>query len=193
MRFTSIIALVLLSGLVFAASAMAGQGTEIPEWRYWWDVVWRILNFLILAFFLVKMAKQPLKEFLSGQRKAVEEEIVELEQARSQAQAELEKWLAKANNLEKELADYEQALAEVARKQQEGMLADAEAESRRIMDRARIWADQALRKARQRLAAEIVEMAGQLAVEKLQSAMTAEDRARLIQKFAEDIESSRAA
>ncbi len=193
MRFTSIITLVLLSGLVFAASAMAGQGTEIPEWRYWWDVAWKIVNFLILAFFLVKMAKQPLKEFLSGQRKAVEEEIAELEQARNQARAELEKWLAKANNLEKELADYEQALAEVARRQQESMLADAEAESARIMDRAQIWAEQALRKARQRLAAEIVEMAGQLAVEKLQSIMTAEDRARLIQKFTEDITSSRAA
>jgi len=192
-RIINVITLVLLAGLVFAASALAAQGAEVPEWRQWWDVAWKILNFLILAFFLVKMAKQPLKDFLSGQRKAVEEEIAELEEAKSKAQADLEKWLTKAGQLEKELADYEKALAEVARKQQEAMLAEAQAEGERIMDRAQIWAKQALRKARQRLATEIVELAGELAVEKLQSIMTAEDRARLIEKFTEDIKSTQAA
>lgn len=193
MRFIKVITLVLFLGLVLAASAAAAQAAEVPEWRQWWDVAWKVINFFILAFFLVKMAKQPLKEFLSGQRKAVEEEIAELEAAKAQARSDLEKWLDKAGNLEKELDAYEKALAEVARKQQENMLAEAEAESTRIMDRAQIWAEQALRKARRRLAAEIVEMAGELAVEKLRSIMTAEDRARLIEKFTEEVKSTQAA
>jgi F-type H+-transporting ATPase subunit b len=194
-RFIGLIAAgLILGGLACAHPSWAAEAQEAaPEWRQWWDLAWRIANFLILAFLIVKMAKQPLKDFLGKQRNEVAEELKALEDAKQQAIAEREQWEAKTRGLAEELSKYEKALADMAANERERMLNDARKESDRIMERARIWADQYLRRAKMRLADDILDLAAKIAGDKIQAGITPEDRAKLLADFTEKVKNTRAA
>jgi len=170
--------------------AWAAEAQEIPEWRQWWDLAWKILNFLVLAFLIVKMAKQPLKDFISNQRQAISEQLAEMEERKKEALAEQEKITQMTAGLAKELEEYQNALAETAAKEREAMLEDAESESQLIMDRASVWADQALAKAKQALAAELLELAAQMAAETIQKNINDQDRQHLFDHFNQGLKES---
>ena len=150
MRPFYLICLAIFAVLLAVDPALAATAEEIPTWRVWWDHIWRILNFLILAFFLVKMAKEPLKNFLAGQREKVARDFEKMEKAKEQAIAERQELEAKIENLADELARYEEQLAELPRpRSARTIMADTRREADLIMDRAQLWSEQALRKARQ--------------------------------------------
>ncbi len=188
MRYLTLALGTLALGLLLLSEpAWANQAHQMPTWRVWWDSIWRIVNFLVLAFLIVKVAKQPLIEFLHGQRREVAAEIEKMEQAKAAAEAERRELEAKTAGLAAEIADYEQALSDTAAREREEMLAHAERESRMILERAEVWAEQALRSARQRLTAEILEQASAIAQDKLRAAITSEDRERMFDQFTRDI------
>ena len=187
MRSFHLICLLGFAVLLAAEPALAAKTGQVSTFRMWWDQIWRIINFLILAFLLVKVAKEPVKNFLAGQREKVASDFQRMEQAKEQAVAERQELEGKINNLAEELARYEDDLAQAAAEEREVMLADARREADMIMERAQLWSGQALRKARQRLAGEILELAAELATEKMRAAITAEDQRQLIAKFSTDL------
>ena len=187
MMGATLLAVGLCWGVDPAWAEEAAQAAATPAWRAWWDAGWRVANFVILAFFLYKVGKQPLVDFLTNQRATVAENIRDMEKAKAEAEAERQELEAKTRNLARELADYEEMLSQVAQREQQTMLDDAENESRMIIDRAGIWAEQAMRRARRQLAAEMLEEATDLAREKIRKAINDQDQARFIDNFTTQI------
>ena len=176
-----IIAVLLL--LAATEPALAAGKEQIPEWRQWWDLAWKIINFLALAFVIVKMAKQPLKDFIKKQRETASENLAEMEERKKEAKAEEERIAQMTAGLAKELEDFETALGEAAANEREEMLESAQAESKLILERAEIWAEQALLQARQRLAAEMLDQAAEIAAETIQKNITDQDRDLFFDQF----------
>lgn len=176
-------ALVVLSAL----PALAGRAEAVPEWRHWWDLGWTIVNFLVLAGVIVKVARQPLKDFLRSQREAVSRELAEMEEHKKEAQAERERLQKMTANLEQELEEFERLLSEQAAKERQARLEEARAESKLVLERAELWAEQALVKARRRLAHEMLELATDMAMQKIQASITDQDQARLLEQFNQSI------
>ena len=176
-------ALVVLSAL----PALAGRAEAVPEWRHWWDLGWTIVNFLILAGVIVKVARQPLKDFLRSQREAVSRELAEMEEHKKEAQAEWERLQKMTANLEQELKEFERLLSEQAARERQARLEEARAESKLVLERAELWAEQALVKARRRLAHEMLELATDMAMQKIQASITDQDQARLLEQFNQSI------
>lgn len=169
--------------LLAAAEPALAAAEEIPEWRKWWDLAWKIINFLALAFLIVKFAKQPLKDFIKKQREAASENLAEMEERKKEAKAEQERIAQMTAGLAKELEDFQNALAETAAKDREEMLESAQTESKLILERAEIWAEQALIHAKQRLAAEMLDQATEIASETIQNNITDQDREMFFDQF----------
>ncbi|RJX28554.1 MAG: hypothetical protein C4525_16160 [Desulfarculus sp.] len=183
MKALGIIAAAALLGLLCWAEPALAAKQAPPAWKAWWDWGWRIVNFLILALLIFKMAKQPLKDFLSGQRAKVAGELEEMERIKAQAQAELKAMQEQTAGLAQELTSFEQALGAAAELERQRMFADAQQEAELILERARLGAEISLRRAKRRLAREILELAASLAEEKLKAAVTAADQSRLLGQF----------
>lgn len=179
----------LAMGLViWTVPALAGETAEkTSTFRLWWDAIWRILNFSVLVWLAYKYGKKPMMDFIKGQRNIVAEEIEAMELAKSNAIAQRKAIEAKTAGLADELADYDQALSELAAKERKKLMAEAELESKLIMERAEIWAGQALRAARAELASDILDLAGDIATDKLRAAITSEDRQRMFDQFTQEI------
>ncbi|MFZ5584849.1 MAG: hypothetical protein ACOZHQ_02855 [Thermodesulfobacteriota bacterium] len=175
------LALALLAAAEPAWAAKAQKA--LPEWRVIWNQVWKILNFLILAFLLVKLAKKPIKDFVSGQKASVAETMAVMEKAKAAALAERRAVEEKTAGLEQELARIEDYLTEQAAREREAMLAEARQEAARIIERAEMLSARALGEARRQLAAEMVEQASVIAEQTLRQAINADDRARLLDDF----------
>ena len=157
----------------------------VEEWvfRDYWDLAWKIVNFLALAFVIVKLAKEPLKDFIKKQREAASENLAEMEERKKEAKAEQERIAQMTAGLAKELEDFQNALAETAAKDREEMLESAQTESKLILERAEIWAEQALIHAKQRLAGEMLDQAAEIASETIQSNITDQDRKMFFDQF----------
>lgn len=174
---------IVIALLATADPALAAAADEIPEWRKWWDLAWKIVNFLALAFVIVKFAKQPLKDFIKKQRATASENIADMEERKKEAKAEQERIAQMTAGLAKELENFEKALSEAAVKDREEMLESAHTESKLILERAEIWAEQAILKARQRLAAEMLDQAAEIASDAIQKNITDQDRDKFFDQF----------
>lgn len=149
----------------------------------WWHLAWKIINFLILAFVIVKLAKEPLKSFIKKQGETAAENIAEMEKRKKEAKAEEERIAQMTAGLAKELEGFENALSEAAVKDREEMLESAHTESKLILERAEIWAEQAILNARQRLAAEMLDQAAEIASDTIQKNITDQDRENFFDQF----------
>lgn len=176
-----LVTVVLLVG--WAEPALASKHHVVPTWKIWWDWSWRIINFLVLAFFIYKMAKNPLKEFFSGARAKVAAELEEVNKAKAEAEAQLKLIQEKTAGMAQELADYEEALGQLAERDRQRMIDEARDASEMIMNRAKLQAEMALQEARRELTHEIVELAAELAESKLKQAVGPQDQNRLLDKF----------
>ena len=192
----AVLAIAVMLGLGVLAGLDPAWAKETKEagssFREWWDLAWRILNFLILAGLIYKLAKQPLKDFLSGQRDLVAADLEKVEQAKRDAAAEKAELEAKIRGMAEDLAQYEKNLEDMARRQSDEIMEDARHEAGMILDRAELWAGQSLKKAKADLAAEILELAAELAREKITQAISDQDRQKLFQEFAQGLEQRKA-
>ncbi|MCB2192979.1 MAG: ATP synthase F0 subunit B [Deltaproteobacteria bacterium] len=179
------LALVAVLFICWAEPALAAKQPR-PEWRFWWDWAWRIVNFLVLAFLIVKLAKKPLKEFFAGARAKVAAELEEVNKAKAEAEAQLKVIQEKTAGMAQELASYEEALGKLAERDRQRMIEEAKEASEMIMERAKLQAEMALQDARRELTKEIVELAAELAESKLKEAVDSKDQNRLLDKFAND-------
>jgi len=82
------------------ASAAATGGEESP--MAW---VWRILNFAILVFLLVKFAGKPLKNFLKQRTEMIEKSIKEAQEAKEIAKKALAEVEERLKLKDKEIAE----------------------------------------------------------------------------------------
>lgn len=169
--------------LIAGADTALAAKHAIPTWKVWWNWSWKIINFLVLAVVMYKVAKKPIKEFLSGARAKVADELEEVNKVKAEAEAQLKILQEKTAGLAQELESYEQALSEMADRERQRLMDEAREDSEMIMDRANLQAEMALQSARRELTHEIVELAAELAETKLKEAVGPQDQTRFLDKF----------
>jgi F-type H+-transporting ATPase subunit b len=152
-------------------------------WRRWWDRIWRVLNFLFLAALLVKLLREPVKKFFADQRRDREEELADLERLKAEAEAEYQRVEDKLSGLSKEIDELKAQFAERADKMKDEVLEQARFESDLILRKAQSAAEARFWVSRERLRAEIIELAATEAERIVTRAITADDQRRMIEDY----------
>lgn len=151
--------------------------------RQWWDRVWRVLNFLILAFLLIKLLREPTKKFFADQGRDRQEELEKLEAAKAAAQADYQAVQDKLSNLSQEIEELEASFSVRAERLRTEVLEQAKYESDLIVRKAQESAEARSREAQQRLREQIVDLAAAQAERILRQVITADDRLRLLEEY----------
>jgi F-type H+-transporting ATPase subunit b len=71
--FASYLICVLAALLLSGSNALAAENTH--NWRSTFDLVMRWINFGIIAFFLVKFGRKPIKDFLANRKEEIDHQI----------------------------------------------------------------------------------------------------------------------
>jgi len=170
---------------VLAGPALAASGGEGDVTK---DLLYRVLNLVLLIGVLVYFARKPIQGFFSDRRNQIRDSLDSASELCRRAESRYSKWQRKLADLEDELASIRETARERAEREREQILADARAAAERIEHDARSAVDQEVRRAKAQLRDEASELAVELAAEILREQVTTQDRERLFDEFLERIE-----
>lgn len=177
--------LIILTALLFlsagAVEVLAADGGG--GWRPTYDIIMKWVNFGILVLIFFKFARRPLKNFLSDKKneislqiKKLEDEKDRLHQRVREAETELEKNVVR-------LEELKERIVQMGERRKVEIIEDARQESRMLLESAKQKIEGRIIRARNRLRAEMIDAAAEVALEKLPGLVTEDDNQKLMEQF----------
>lgn len=181
-----IAASLVIAGLLFVpnfllAAEEAGNkwGSLLPLGRWF--------NLALVILVLVLVARKPLAAFFANRTQSIREQLEEAQKARREAEAKLAEVAERMKHLEDELRDVKAAGEKEAQEEYPRLLAAAEKDADKIIERARQEIDGMTRAAQVELKQHVAALAVQLAEEKIRNEITVEDCDRLFAQFVDQL------
>lgn len=178
------LATMLFGGVAFAAGG--GDGHSFP----WGHFAASWINFAIFAGILWKFALPPIQNFFQNRRAKLEENLKEAERLREEAEAKLAEYKNKLDALEKEREELLEEYNEQGEREKAKIIADAKKAVEKMRVDAERLIEQEVKKAiaslEQRAVDHAVDMARQMAKEKLEGK---DQQKKLVDRYVEDLES----
>lgn len=171
----SIICSVVFVSLAFGAEE-AGHGAEWKEW------LWKILNFAILVFILVKFLGKPFKNFLKQRTELIEKTLNEAREAKELAAKALAEVEERLKTKDKEIQDIISISERSARAEYDQLIRQGEEMREKVIAQAKSNIDYELKAAIDTIKAEAVEIAMELAEKKIQERLSEKEQMRLIEE-----------
>jgi len=172
-------------GAVKEDAAAHGEGSLSNEKLI--DLFWRVMNFAVLMFILVKFGAKPIGSALSGRQKGIRDELEDLEKRRDEAEKQYREFETKLGSVEKDI----DMIVEKA-------LAQAEIEKAKIIEKAELAVDDLKRSAELAIQNEIVEarrmlkddvadQAAVMAEELIVSNLKPKDQVKIIENYLDKV------
>ena len=175
----------ILTGLIMlhlsAFEVLAAENSG--DWRPIFDLVMRWVNFLILAFLLVKFSRAPVKKFFEDRKQDIADEIRVLETEKEKMLGQIEESKQKLENSQKRLSELKKSIIAQGEKIRQKIIEEAELESKMMLRSAKQKMDSRIIEARQVLKGELVDRAIALAMDLLPEKITEEDNKKFIDAF----------
>lgn len=171
--------------LVLGAATIAGASASGSEESGWtpWLLLWRVINTVALVALLVYFLKRPLVSFFVERKDHIRRDLAEALEQREASLRLLADYKEKLAGMEKELERMRVELRKAAESDSEKVMANAERMSAAMVESARITADQEVRKAREFLKNEAVELAVQMAEAMVREKISDKDRKRIVEDY----------
>ncbi|MBW2617876.1 MAG: ATP synthase F0 subunit B [Deltaproteobacteria bacterium] len=151
------------------------------------DLLYRAINFGILAAVMVILLRKPMGRMLANRNQGIKEDLENLEKRKEEAARSLEENLARLKSIEAEKDKIIQEFVAAGNAEKEKILAQAEEMAARIKEQTRASIELETEKARTQLQAEIAEKSATKAFELIQAKITPEDRDRLVNDYLDKV------
>jgi F-type H+-transporting ATPase subunit b len=172
----------LVGGLALVALAAEGQqGTS--NFRKIWMDCWRVINFLILVFFIVKVLKEPLSRFFQESARSIREKLQGSEEAYLLAQRELEEVEKQLEDLEAETLKLKTAIGEIGEKERDKIIANANQTAEHMLEKARVEAVYSVEEAKTELRRQVIDEAVKAAEDSVRKLIDQTDQERLVNEY----------
>jgi F-type H+-transporting ATPase subunit b len=172
----ALIMMLLISPQAWAADSSGG-------WRPIFDLVMRWVNFLILAFVLIKFSRMPIKKFFAGKKEEIAQEIDELEATKNRMLEQIDERRTQIENSRERLEQLKKTIVSQGEKNKLKIIADAEGEGKILLASAQKKIESRISDAREAIKAELVDDAIALAMQKLPEEITEQDNQKFIDAF----------
>ena len=152
-------------------------------WRPLFDLAMRWINFLILAFVLIKFSRAPIKKFLAGKKQDIADEIGGLETEKEEVLRQINESKKQFENSRERLSLLKKRIVTQGEKTRQKIIDEAEQESKMMLKSAKQKVDSRIVEARLLLKSELVDSAIKLATKLLPEKITEEDNQKFIDAF----------
>lgn len=169
--------------LLGSTDALAAETTK--NWRSTFDVVMRWLNFVIIAFVLVKFGRKPIKDFFANRRQEIDHQIKKYEQQKEAAEEKIAEATQMLNNSIARFEKIKMRIVEDGEKKKQQIIEGARQESRILLKGTKQRIENQIVGARNLIRSELVESAIALAEKRLPEEITAVDEQKLLDHFME--------
>ncbi len=176
------LALFCVVGIVLASSGEAG-GTK--GWVA--TDTYRVMNFTVLAVGLFLVMRKPVSKALNARIKGIEEQLVELEAKKKEAEKQLAAYNEKFATLEAEADKLIDEYIRQGNEAKERILAEAQAAAEKLEEQARRNIEHEFKQTKLKLKEEVLVKALAKAEELIKNKITAQDHEKLVEEYLEKV------
>ncbi len=180
---TTLITLLLILASCGLAAAAEGGGHHADGGVLLKDFLYRVLNFSVVVAILWYFLSKPLKNGLSGRSRDIEKALADAKKAQDEAEAKFAEYDRKLTQATEEIAEISDAIRREGELEKQKILENARVMAEQIEKDAEAAAELEVAKAKEQLQKEAVQLAVNLAEELLKKNFTKEDDARLIDEY----------
>jgi F-type H+-transporting ATPase subunit b len=173
-----------VAGFVFyllTFNAFAADGSN--AWRPTYDLIMRWVNFVILAFILVKFGKDPLLKMLGQRKKDLQKEISLAEKQKNGAEDKLQKIREQLDASSERFEEIKRRIIQQGENKKKEMIEGAKKESRILIQEAKRRMDTQILSVQKAFQAEMVEETMKIVFQKLPQYFTEKDNQKLIERY----------
>lgn len=152
------------------------------------ELIYKIINFAILAGALGFVLRKPMAEFFAGRSASIRKALEEGTAALKQSQAKLDAVEAKLNQLAAEISAFRASAEKEMQAEHQRMAEDTARDAEKILETARMRIDTATRGAKLELQAFTAQRALELAEQMIRQRLDEPARQRLVSQFIETLE-----
>ena len=174
--------LLLLAAGIAASPESVFAAAEANKWGFWLDVG-RFFNLFLVIAILVWIARKPLLNFFAGRTQGIREQLAEAQRARLEAENKLAEMESRMSRLDDEMREIKAAAEKEAKEEYNRLLAAAEQDADKIIERSRQEIEGITRAAQLELKAHVAELSVKMAEEKIRGEITEADHERIFSKF----------
>ena len=160
------------------------------SWRGTYDSVMLYVNFAILVALLIKLLKNPLRDFFGSQRNTIANELNTLTSQKQTAEANIATFREEMEVRQTRFAALHQNIIDNGEKERQEIIAAARRQASNMIDSARQRIDHRLRDAERRLRGEFIDAAMTIALTQLPDRIEPEDDHQMIDRFIHEIDKS---
>lgn len=180
--FTTFCLAFLISQPLFAGAEGAGR-----NWRPTYDAVMMCVNFVILVLILVKLLKNPIKNFFQSQRDSISQEIEHLTHQKEKTRAELDEVQKRVTAGDAHIQEVRKRLVEEGESIKEKIIENARQQSEYMLAAAQKNISNQFLEARKAFRTELIELAVSSASDKLVNEIENNDHKKLVNQFLYDL------
>ncbi len=173
--------LLILLLLFCVGSAYAAGDSLSPEKLK--DLLWRVMNFAVLMFILIKFGAKPIGAALSGRREQIKEEIEDLENKRGEAEKSYKEFESKLAGMEGEIDTIVEKAVAQAEIEKEKIIESAHKAAEDIKRQAEMAIQNEIVTVRRSLKNEMADQATTMAEEIIIKNLTPEDQNKIIEDY----------
>lgn len=177
-----IIALGIVIMLPALASA-AGGGGHADSGAVLKDFIYRCFNFLLMVGLLAYFVTKPIRKGLKERRVNIEKTLAEAEQAKAAAEAKQKEYTEKLAKAAQEIEGITASIRREGEKERDKIIAAAQALAEKIEQEAESKATGVVARAQLQLREEAVQLAVDLARDLLNKEVSAQDQKRLVDEY----------
>jgi F-type H+-transporting ATPase subunit b len=177
--FCFVVVLILSLSHTAAVFAMGGGGEGGSDWKGW---LWKIVNFAILLFILVKYLAKPMKDYFRQRTELIEKSLTEAREAKGLAQKALKEVEEKLKLKDQEIERIVDSAKQSGQAEHDNLIEQGKDMSEKIRQQARTNIEMELKNAKAALRAEASGLALKLAEKRLRERLTEEDQMRLLEE-----------
>jgi F-type H+-transporting ATPase subunit b len=164
-----------VTSVAFAAGAEEeGHASLLKEY------FWKIIDFGILVFILVKFGKKPMQDFLRKRTETIEKTLNEAKEAREAALRALQEAEKRLNTKDEEVAAIIAAAKKSGELERDRIIEESGKLKVKILEQAKTNIEYELKHAKESIKAEAVELAMELAEKKLKEKLTKTEQEKLL-------------
>ena len=170
-----------LSFILTATDVLAADNAS--NWRPLFDLVMMWVNFGIFAFIIVKYSRNPLINFLKGQKEKVDLNINRIEEKKEKISAEVRGAIDTLDENKLRMQKLKERIIRQGERRKQEIIDNARLESQIMLEEAKRKIDDLILQAHKAIQAEMVDMAVSLAVKKLPAEITSADNQKFIDQY----------
>ncbi|SFM52238.1 ATP synthase F0 subunit B [Thermodesulforhabdus norvegica] len=172
-------------------SAFGASETVFGIDRQMWSSFWRVVNFLILVYLLNRWLKEPVKQFFRDRFNSIVGQFQELEEEEKKLSERRARQNELFDRLDDKIREIRAYYEQMGKEEKERLIRQAEELKRKTLEDARIAAEREFQQAKKRFREEVVDLAVEMAEERIRRSIGYEDHQSLIFQYVEMLEARR--